>query len=489
MKFIKEFTKDTLIYGLGKGIKKFISFFLLPFYTRALTPSDFGILETLGTFILFVTTFFNLGLDTASWFYFFQPKEEFERGKILFTTFVFRMITIIPSIVLSFFSSNISIYLFGTDDYTNVVFVSCMIMPINMLTSEQEHIYRFYRKPWKYNLLTIIKTIGNVILGILLVINFKWGIMGAQIASLISGLIVISFSYLFYTRKTYTYKFSFYWAKRLIKYGYPLAIGGLAVWIYSFSNRIFLLKYQDALQVGYYSIGNTFSQPLGLLSMAVQMSAGVLFFEIYSKEENIEKNESKKAIRDMIRIYSFVALILTAFLSIFAFEIVSLVTTPEYLPGITIIPILLFTMILTQIKETIGVGISISKKTFYFTIIIFLSAVTNVLFNFILVPRFSYFGAAVASLITAIISLISTYKISQMYFKVNYQTFKTLSIFLLFFACTSFIPFIEINYNVKILILFKILLFIFLLILPFFIGFIKYSALNRELRILFKRGN
>lgn len=481
MKILKDFTKDTIAYGLGRGIKKFIGFFLLPFYTRALTPSDYGVLESLGSFILFVSAFFNLGLDTASWFYFFQPKEQEERGKILFTTFTFRLFTVFPCIILSFFSREISLYLFDSDSYTNVVFTSCMLIPVNMLTSEQEHIYRFYRKPWRYNLLTIIKTLGNLTLGILLVVNLKWGVYGAQIASLISGFIVIIFSFLFYTRKKYTYKFSFHWAKKLLKYGYPLAIGGLAVWIYSLSDRILLLKYQDALQVGYYSIGSTFSQPLGLLMMAVQMSAGVLFFEVYNKEEDSNKPESKKAIRDMVKLFTIVALFITSFLSIFAYEIVSVVTTKAYLPGITVIPILLFTMIITQIKETIGVGISISEKTFYFTIIVFISAFINVALNLLLIPAYSYFGSAIATLITSIVSLVYIYTISQKYFKVNYQVGKSLTTILIFFVLISLIPFMEINYSIRIHLIFKILLFAFLSAVPFLIGFVRYSLFKEVL--------
>lgn len=489
MRILKDFTKDAVVYGLGKAIKKFISFLLLPFYTRALSPSEYGILESLGAFVLFVSTFFNLGLDTASWFYFFQPKEQEEKGKILFTTFTFRILTIIPCIIMSFFSREISIYLFESDSYTNVVFVTCMIIPVNILTSEQEHIYRFYRKPWRYNLLTIIKTLGNLVLGILLVVNLRWGVYGAQIASLFSGIIVIIFSYFFYTRRKYTYKFSFYWAKKMLKYGYPLAITGIAVWLYSLSDRILLLKYKDALQVGYYSIGSTFSNPLALLCMAVQMSAGVLFFEVYNKEQDLNKPESKKAIRDMVKLFSIVALFITAFLSVFAYEIVSIVTTKAYLPGITVIPILLFTMILTQIKETIGVGISISEKTFYFTIIAFVSAFINIGLNLILIPKFSYYGSALATLITSIINLVYTYFVSQIYFEVNYQVAKTLLTFSIFFLSIFLIPLLEINFSVKVSLVLKILIFLFLILVPFLTGFIKYSFLKEKIHSIYIKKN
>ena len=78
MTALKEFSKDTIIYGLGTGIRKFIGLFLMPFYTRALMPSDYGILEVLGVSIFFIAAVFNIGLDTASGRFFFMAFFEFE---------------------------------------------------------------------------------------------------------------------------------------------------------------------------------------------------------------------------------------------------------------------------------------------------------------------------------------------------------------------------------------------------------------------------
>ena len=60
MSLIKRFSKDTLIYGIGESVKKVIGIFLLPFYTRALSPAEYGILDTTGTFILLLSAFFGL---------------------------------------------------------------------------------------------------------------------------------------------------------------------------------------------------------------------------------------------------------------------------------------------------------------------------------------------------------------------------------------------------------------------------------------------
>lgn len=481
MSFIKNFSKDTIAYGLGRGIKKFLGFLLLPFYTRALTPADYGILDTLGTFIFFIAVFLNMGLDSASGFYYFQPKEEKEKGKILFTVFILRLATIIPAVILSFFASDISRLLFKTDEYTNVVIVACLLLPLNVLTSEQELVYRFNRKPWKYNLLTILRALVNIGAGITLVVNLKWGVLGAQLASLISSAFVVVFSFLFYTKNKYTYQFSFDWAKKMLKYGLPLVLGGIAVWIYSVSDRYFLLYYQNLEDIGYYSIGSTFSQPLGLINAAVQMSWGVLFYEIYNKED-AEKSESKKAISVLVKYYVMLACIISLFLSVFAFEIVGLVTTPAYLPGIIVIPFLLFSAILAQLIEIIGVGITLSEKTIYFTYIVVVSSIVNLGLNFIFVPLLSYYGAAITTIIAYIVNIILTYKIAQKYFPAKYDTLNLIFLFALFFIPAALIPFFEIKEILVLPIYFKLIIFFLCLSLPFIFSFINLNQIKSLLR-------
>jgi O-antigen/teichoic acid export membrane protein len=481
LSFIKNFSKDAMAYGLGKGIKKFLGFLLLPFYTRALTPADYGILDTLGTFVFFIAVFLNMGLDSASGFYYFQPKEEKEKGKILFTVFILRLVTIIPAVILSFFASNISEFLFKTDEYTNVVLVTCLLLPLNVITSEQELIYRFNRKPWKYNLLTILRAVVNIGAGVALVVNLKWGVFGAQLASFLSSVVVVVFSFLFYTRSKYTYQFSFVWAKKMVGYGFPLVLAGIAVWVYSVSDRYFLLYYKNLEDIGYYSIGSTFSQPLGLINTAVQMSWGVLFYEIYNREGS-EKAESKNAITVLVKYYVILGCILSLFLSVFAFEIVDLVTTPAYLPGIIVIPLLLFSAIIAQLIEIVGVGITLSEKTIYFTYILIISALVNFGLNFIFVPLLSYYGAAITTVISYIVNLLLTYKIAQRYFPAKYDVFSLIFLFALFLIPATLIPLFEIKNIFVFPIYLKIIIFFLCLSLPLIFGFINLNQIKSLIR-------
>jgi O-antigen/teichoic acid export membrane protein len=477
----KDFTKDTTIYGLGAAIKKFIGFFLLPFYTRALVPADFGVLDTLGVCIFFLSTFLNIGIDSATGYYYFTCEDEKEKGRILFTTFILRLITVIPMVVLGFFSSQISIALFNTEKFTWVVFITCMIVPVTLMTSEQEYIYRVFRQPWKYNVLTILKSVFSVAGGILLVLLLKYGVMGAQLASLCSSVLIVVFSFLSYTHTKYTYQFSWDWAKKLIIYGYPLIGAGLALWIFTGADRFFLLHYKDLTQIGYYSIGSTFSQPIMLINSAVQMSYGVLLFSIYANDKTPDKTETKKAADETLRLYLLVVLVLATFLSVFSIEIIGIVTTRQYLPGALAIPFLAFSAIASQCVQLTSLGLFLNKKTWYYTILLIIAAIVNVILNFYFIPKYSYFGASFTVFAANFLYFIMILIVSNRFLKIPYGYFSVFASFFVMLAVSLFIPIAEFHFKLEIPFAVKCLIFIVSCGFPFIFRLTKFGDLKQAL--------
>ena len=207
MSNLKLLAGDTAIYGFGTVLKKMIGFLLLPFYTRALNPAEYGILETVTTFAFFLTVILGLGMTGATGRYFFIAKGEQEKGSVLYTSVIIRVFsTLIPILLLVFFADFISRTLFDTNEYSWVIVFTLLLIPIQSISELQELLFRYYRKPWKYLLVSSIRAIIKPSLGILLVIIIPWGVFGATLASLISSTVILLFAYFYYTRKKYVRK-------------------------------------------------------------------------------------------------------------------------------------------------------------------------------------------------------------------------------------------------------------------------------------------
>ena len=68
---IKNFSKDTINYGLSGAFSKTLSFLLLPFLTQKIPPKELGIFALLSLFTMMLSGLSNLGtLNSLTIFYF-----------------------------------------------------------------------------------------------------------------------------------------------------------------------------------------------------------------------------------------------------------------------------------------------------------------------------------------------------------------------------------------------------------------------------------
>lgn len=473
----RDFFKDSVVYGLGNGIKKFIGFFLLPFYTKVLTPEDYGLLSTLSTFTMLLSALLNFGLDSAAGFYFFQANDEKEKGKVLYSHFILRLFGIIPPLILSFFSSKLSLLFFKTENYTWLVFISIILVPVNLLMSEQSHIYRYYRKPLQYNIVTIVKSVVNIGIGVSLVVILKWGVIGAQLASIISSAVVVLGSFLLFSQYKYTWVFDWIWARKMLRFGFPLIWAGLATWVFNSVDRFFLLHYKNLTEIGYYSIGTTFSQPILLLNTAVQMSFGVLFFKIYNEENDNEKPQSKKMAIESFNLYLFISMILAVTLSVFGKELLSFVTTKDYIQGAIAIPFITFSLIASQAYQNMGPGITLSEKNWHYTWLTILTAFVNIGLNFLLIPKWGFIGAACSTFISFLLYWIIKVFLAQKYFRIEYPFYKIFSYYLICFFFSVLIVYMDFYTDSGSSLIIKLIVVPLPVFLAFLLKLIDYRSL------------
>ena len=73
--------KDSVIYGAGRALHKFLVALLLPLYTAFLTPSDYGILGMVVTVTTFLDVLVTLGFDVAFSRFYFDDKSAAARSR------------------------------------------------------------------------------------------------------------------------------------------------------------------------------------------------------------------------------------------------------------------------------------------------------------------------------------------------------------------------------------------------------------------------
>jgi O-antigen/teichoic acid export membrane protein len=486
---IKKFSKDTLVYGFGASLKKIIGFFLIPLYTRLLTPEDYGVVNTMSTFTFLVSVVSSLGIFAAIHRYFFVAKSEEEKGLIIGTGIIINLFSNgIITLIMLIFSSWISQILFQTNEYSSLVIICAFIVLLNPLSQKIEIVYRFYRKTKKYLIVTIVKAIIAPLMTVIYVVIMLRGPWGIKMAALLSTIIVMSFAYFLFPATKIKWQFSKKWALKMINFGLPLVWTGLAMWIYSVSDRLFLLHYKGLSDVGLYSIGNKFAQPLLIINTAISMSASVIMLGIYEKEKDPEKPESKQFITKIWYYYLVLAVGIALFISIFSTDIFKLMTQPAYYMGALATPLLLFGLIFDRSFHLTGQGMNLLEKTKHYAWIGSIAALVNIGLNFIFIPKFGFVGAAITTVISNFTYFIIAYHTSQRYFPVK-RKLNTVMVYLVIALFIGMLcPYSYHFFYYNFLFWQKILLLLFGLNLPFMMGIVPYKLITNTYSELMRYG-
>ena len=165
MNFFKKLSKETIIYGFGKGISGLITIFMIPLYTRALGVEGYGLIDVLATVNAFLYMLTVSGLDSAVPFYYFDVKKRYTKKIISFNGFFIRfcLAVILPLLAYPFvvrYCLVLSDKLLVNIEY--IVFVALSIIPFLTLQAYSRDFLRIIEKPFYYFYCTVFYSLLSV---------------------------------------------------------------------------------------------------------------------------------------------------------------------------------------------------------------------------------------------------------------------------------------------------------------------------------------
>ncbi|MBP6417721.1 MAG: oligosaccharide flippase family protein [Chitinophagaceae bacterium] len=115
MSKVKQLFNETFVYGLSSIFVRAINFLLLPFYTRILSPDDYGVLNIINTTFSIVWLLAVMALDSAAFVY-FHDKPEGNLRKSIFASWFWSQfgVSVLFASILFGFSGLLSTAFFGT---------------------------------------------------------------------------------------------------------------------------------------------------------------------------------------------------------------------------------------------------------------------------------------------------------------------------------------------------------------------------------------
>jgi len=404
----KLFIENIFAYGFINILNKIVPFLLLPVVTRMLPDtSDFGVYSMYTTIIGFGTPFAILGLYDAMFREYFETEDK--KYKYDVTTTTQRMIlfaSIIISVVLVMFSSSLSQLFFGTTIYNNVlilagigVFLGANKTPIQAPTRMQNH-----RRIFVFSGLLSSISLYAIAL-VLIYLGFSY--FGLIYASIFSSIILIGFfwyrNYRFFTKGNFDLEI----AKKLLKIGLPLLPTFLFYWVFNAMDKIMITNILGTAQLGVYSIGVKISQVSTLIYAA--FAGGFQFFAFSTMKDRDQIGLNSK-IFDYLGALSILSLILIFPFIKIGFDILF---EGDYVLGYIVVPYLFVAPLLLMLFQIVANQFLVINKSYFVTISLVVGAFLNIILNLILIHLLGIEGAAIATFIGYIVTILTVMIISK----------------------------------------------------------------------------
>ncbi len=427
---IENFIKGSSILVLSNVCLKAINFFLLPLYTKNLTPSMIGISDSITTLVGILFPLLTMGLDSAfSAFYF--DKEDPNRGQKVFSTLTWTFVIIgcFP-LVLMTIAPLISELLFHTKAYSYIVRFALLSVSFNLWYLTYSLELRLQNKMFLYGLANMIASLTMVLLNILFVSILHLGesalILSAMIVHGESLLILL----LFVKAKPKRAWFDKALLKQMITFAIPLIPMTLMMWVLTLSDRYVLLYYRGEAEVGLYGIGSRFINLMNVVISAVSMAYTTFAFS--SKDDS----DSKKQYYYIYNIESFLMIGIAFTVGLFGKEIVHVMTAESYGQSYRVLRDLLFSQAFFAMTSIVGYGIYFEKKSVCSLIAVSAGAVLNLGLNIVLIPRYGFAAAAFTTLLGYALHYFLTLRFSEKLYPCEYGQRRVLiSLLLLYGAC------------------------------------------------------
>lgn len=359
---------------------------------RYLGAEGFGILSFALAFTGLFATFTNLGLSTLT-------IREVARDKSLVSKYLGNIgLMKIVSVIVMFMLIAVIINLLAYPQQTIVVVYIIALSVI--LDAYSIMFYSVFQAHERMEYVSVGRIIGSTLrlTGIFIAVRYSFSIIGFASLYLVASASVLVYTFFVCKSKFTMLKLQLDWEfwKRTIKQALPFGLSGFFVVIYLRIDTVMLSLIKGDVVVGWYNAANRLVFLLLFIPAAFFSSLFPVIAQFHKTAEKSLKTTFDSSFRYMV----IIALPMGIGITLLANEIIPLIYGVEYSPSIPALQVLIWSMVFSYMSHApMYLLYSVNKQVIY-TKIVFICMVLNVLSNLLLIPKLSYIGAGIATVLT-----------------------------------------------------------------------------------------
>lgn len=381
----------------GRVIQMILSFFVGLLTARYLGPSNYGLINYAATYTTFFASLCSLGINSIIVKNFIDyPDEE---GTTLCTAIILRAFSSIASL---FAIMGISFIADRGEPTTQLIVFLCAVGMVFQIFDTFNYWFQAKLQSKFSAIATLIAYISVSVYRIVLLI-FKKDVAWFALASSIDYVVIACFLAVAY-KKNDGPKFKFSWekGKQLLSESYNFILSGLMVSVYGSTDRFMLKQMVGEESVGYYATA------LALCNMWVFVLSAVIdsLTPPIMQAHNEDKNLYEKRNKQLYAIVFYVSAFVSVCFMLFGRVAIRVLYGEAYNDAAMPLSIITWYTAFSYLGVARNAWIVCEHKQLYLKYLYLGAAITNIAINAVLIPKWGASGAAMASLLTQMSTIL-----------------------------------------------------------------------------------
>jgi O-antigen/teichoic acid export membrane protein len=420
---LRSILRGSSIFAVGQILTRATGFFLIPIYTRFLTPEDYGIIGILSVVVGLTTSVLSLGASQTQMRYYHEYEEDRRKvGELLFSINVLLFgVAIVVCGSLTALGKPLFQPLIDNPAITFVPFVVIAIW-MAFFTALSQLISYYYVATKQFAYCAVLQFVQFILIAgfiIVFVVFMRQGALGSIKGSLI-GLAVFSAVFYWPYARNFVWRLNTDYVRQVLNMGLPIMVHTTAAAAMVSLDKLILNKYLTLSSVGIYTLGYKFGLVMSIVVMSVNRAWMPNYYELMKQQELDRARE----IRRMFCVWITSIGALCIGVGAWSREVVELLTTEAYFSAATVIPLILLGFFFQGIYFFMSGPIFYFKKTHLLPFMTVSAALLNVGLNFLLIPKLDMMGAAITTAVSFLFLALAAYFLGRKYFDPHFEFFR-----------------------------------------------------------------
>ncbi len=393
--FKRKIVSNSLWIICEKVIQMIVSFFVGVLSARFLGPNNYGLINYGGAYVAFFSSVCTLGINSVITKNFSDyPNEE---GTTIGTAIILRVVSSFLSVAMILGIVSI------LDAKSFVTIIVVFLCSVSLFFQVFNTFNYWFIYKYKSKVIAISTFVAYMIVSIYRVILLIWrvNVYWFVLASTLDYLILaISLIIVYIKHKGPKCYFSFAKAKQLLSVSYHYILSGMMAAIYAQTDKIMLNHMMSEAEVGFYSIATNLAVIWTFVLQAVIDAFNPTIISLYKTDKRAFEKKNIQLYRFVIYSSLFVSLLFVLFGEV----AIDVLYGKEYASSTAPLKIITWYTCFSYLGVARGAWVLCTKNQKYLKWMYVTAAIVNVCLNFILIPFSGAVGAALASVITQMLT-------------------------------------------------------------------------------------